>query len=131
MKIKKSLWLCIRECSIEISKDGAHSYYSAGEIIEDSQKPNESCFLHITTQQARELSKILKCIQKEKAYQEKQRLAIHNAHPRVNWKATQRLNGSIQEARSMRKRFNNIVSEIAGKDIEVFWDCKTENVIRW
>lgn len=128
-KMKKNnqkIWLCVRECDVESSSNGAHLHYFAGEFVMEESAPCASCFLSVTTDQYKQLQTILKSIKKEKAYQEKQHLAIRNSQPRFNWKAEQRLNGSIQEARSMRARFNRMVSEIAGKEIEVFWDCRTE-----
>lgn len=131
MKNNKNIWLCIKDCSVEISAEGSHLFYSAGEFIEEEFAPNQSCFLSVTKTQRRQLQSILNSIAKEKTYQEKQRLIIYNLRPRGNWKAEQRLNGSIQEARSMRNRFNKVVSDIAGKDIEVFLDCKVNDKLRW
>lgn len=131
MKRSEEKWLCIKDCDVEMSAGGTHSHYFAGEIVGETQSPNISCFLPLTTEQAKQLENILKNIAKEKAYQEKQHLAIRNSHPRPNWKAEQRLCGSLQEARSMRARFNKIASEIAGTEIEVFWDCKPSGQISW
>lgn len=130
-KNNQKIWLCIRECDVELSNNGVHLHYFAGEFVMEESAPCASCFLSVTTTQYNQLQTILKRIKKEKAYQEKQHLAIRNSHPRSNWKAEQRLNGSIQEARSMRARFNRMVSEIAGKEIEVFWDCRTNRRISW
>lgn len=127
----KTMWLCIRDCDVEFVVDGTPLHFYAGDIIEEMLSADSSCFLQITIEQGKQLNKILKSIAKEKAYQEKQHLAIRNSHPRINWKAEQRLNGSIQEARSMRARYNKLVSEIAGKEIEVFWDCKTTHKTTW
>lgn len=123
------MWLCISECDIVAGSTNIH--YCGGEIIEESDSPNKDCFISVTAAQAKQLRNILKSIQKEKSYQEKQRLAIRLSHPRINWKAEQRLNGSILEARSMRARFNKLASEIAGKEIEVFWDCKIYDKRAW
>ena len=131
MKNNQKIWLCIRECDVESSSNGAHLHYFAGEFVMEESAPCASCFLSVTTAQHNQLQTILKSIKKEKVYQEKQHLAIRNSHPRPNWKAEQRLDGSIQEARSMRARFNRMVSEIAGKEIEVFWDCRTNRHISW
>lgn len=130
MKDKK-MWVCIKDCDVEFCADGTRRYYNAGEIVEDTLCADTSNFLCITQEQGKQLGKILKSIEKEKAYQARQHLAIRNSHPRMNWKAEQRLTGSIQEARSKRARFNKIVSEIARREIEVFWDCKTDRKVAW
>lgn len=130
MKDKK-MWVCIKDCDVEFCADGTRLHYNAGEIVEDTLCADTSNFLCITQEQGKQLGKILKSIENEKAYQARQHLAIRNSHPRMNWKAEQRLTGSIQEARSMRARFNKIVSEIARREIEVFWDCKTDRKVAW
>ena len=131
MTKKSKIWLCVKACDVELSVTGEHLHYFEGEFVESEIDPFPTCFLCVTTEQHRQLRTILRSIAKEKAYQEKQNLIIFNSHPRGNWKASQRLTGSLQEARSMRARFNKLVSEIAGKEIEVFWDCKTKHQTAW
>ena len=124
--------LCIEECSIETSKTGEHSYYSAGEFVELSEaiQPSRS-FIGVTKEQYKQLSSILKDIAKERKYRDRQYLKIKESHPKSNWKAEQRINGSVQEERSMKRRFNKLVSEIARKEIEVLPDWKTDTRISW
>lgn len=129
MKGKEKAWLCISECDIII--DSTLIHYYTGDIIEDIDTFNSACFVCITKAQAEQLRKILRSIQKEKGYQDKQRLAIRQSHPRINWKAEQRLTGSIQETRSMEAKFNKLASDFVGKEIEVFWDCKIYDKRAW
>lgn len=122
-----NIYLCIKDCDIQATNE----HYYAGQFVESEVSPCRSCFISVSKEQHKELCKILTSIEKEKQYQERQHLAIRNAHPRTNWKAEQRLTGSLQEARSMRARFNKAVSQIAGKEIEVFWDCRTNSKTSW
>lgn len=127
---KEQIYLCIRECDVEISATGVHNHFFAGEFVVGSA-PNKSCFIVVTSEQYKQLSKIMKDIDKERRYREKQYLKIKESHPKPNWKVEQRIDGSVQEERSMKRRFNTIVSQIAKREIEVLFDWKTQPKISW